>query len=402
MTDAAVTPRRRSARSAFNASGEHVVRITPRQQAQLFEELRLHAELRYTLHDGALVGSSDTLSAVARRIEDSLTLATALGQSSREAALQGVLSRLAKASIVPAVIVPDVSDADGSGVESTLPESQFSNYVAPKALHHSKANRVWYEVETLRKGRKGRVGAKSNGRAINERGMVRGDRIFSHDEIVRGGTVITPNDETVIWLRAGSNPGDKLSSSAKTREGRKAQAAARVKLPRQKRIAATAEVVLAKHGKLRASWISVEMSRDDLRVGKYEFRSEKMRQAQKRYTAYAKAWMLKHPVEAVTVATFTPDAQEAAASISHVERLFTPHVHAWGVSPQRQRRSCECGAVERKQSGRWVAVAPKVVAPKRTRRSAAQREAAIQKQMDVGKVTREKAIEIVKRLDTFR
>lgn len=372
------------------------VRVTKRQQAHLFNELRLHDELKYTLHDGALVGSVDALAQVARKLEDSAAVAATLEQAQRLTAMRGVLSRLAKAGIVAASRDEQAREGvTGSGSIVAAPESQFIHAATAKPLHPSKIKRferywgsskvTWtdgeYHVEDvapaetsmrlteLRPGRRARVSKKPGAslRADTQRGFVRGDRVFSHDEIVRtrvegvtvGSTVITANDENVTWLRAGSNPGDGAASISRTREGVKSCAAQRVALPKAKRIAATVDIVLAKRGKARPSWVSYAMAQDDIRVGRYEFRSDKHKATQRRYTVWAQQWLAKHPVETNRQVTFGPESVAVAAKQQPIERLFVRCDHEYRVSPKRTQRTCECcGEVARKRNGRWAITKP--------------------------------------------
>lgn len=358
------------------------VKISKRQSDALLAELHLHADvLKFAVGQKAVVGSRSDLAMVARRVDDSRTVAQALGQQRRVHMLSGVLAKLAAASIGPAAVAIEAS-GEGTGASSAAPESQFMHHVPVKPLHPSKVARfdryMNYEdvpSMTLTKVRKG--GAQGRGaikqafasKAKQKAGspdMVRGDKVFWHDEYIGGEVLVVPNDERTRWLRAGSNPGDKQRSNDASRAARLLKAKANVKRTLPQRIKLAISLVASKHGgKVRAQWIAYELVRDDLRVGRYEFRSEKMSKAHARYMKAAKAALARMP-QVNMIVSLSSEAQQAAVTVRPVERVARierpEHWHEWKVTPKRSKRSCECGLVERKQRGRWVAVEAKQAA----------------------------------------
>lgn len=246
-----------------------------------------------------------------------------------------------------------------------VPTSQFMFVEPPKPLHPSKRKRKRWEVERLPRGARKRIKGGTNVRENETRGFVTGDRIFSHDEIVGDGRKLTTaNDERAVWMRAGTDRADGATSAARTRAGLRRLAAERCALSKGKRIKAAVEVVLAKRGRVIPSWVGYEMARDDVRAGRCVARSGEMVAAQRRYSAWVRDWLVKHPVEprARQVSGPTPEAHAAAVKRQPIERLFTRCEHDWKVEPKRLKRTCDrCGTVEHKERGRWQPAAPKFV-----------------------------------------
>lgn len=284
--------------------GEVAVAITQRQQSRLFDELPRHREaLRFTLMERALVGTPAALALVARRLDDSRSVALALGQATRARQLSQVLDRLSRAGVEPAMgfEARPVVEREPSGEASALPQLPESERwpSPPKPLHPAKRSRIHFQVEQLPKRHaRGTIAsrrawrAKAKVSAQGEYPPLHGDQVFwrgGRDGVDDG----RPNDERSRWMRATVT--DRAEFLAKARERAAAFAVAQCKLPFPERARAAQERAWKRREFTSVQHVVRELVREDVRAGKYKWSHQKRRERERSYRRRLAALMRTWP-----------------------------------------------------------------------------------------------------------
>jgi hypothetical protein len=352
------------------------VKVTAHQESALYDELAAKRDagaLRYALRgERRIVGTIEQLGEVAYHLENSLAVARATGQGRRLRMLSGVLMRLAAAGVSSQVRVAQLKVSVDAGTGASLipvvPEAQ--PFAAIKQVHPSKLNRVWFTVEQLpRRTARGRGAckkawsSKAKQRDDGSRGMIRGDRVFWHDEYKVEDGIVTvtsePNDWRGEWLSAGDDPAVNRRIGERARSKQLEVAIERSRQPIELRVTRAVEVARRKHGRATVGVVLTELLREDLRAHRYQRDDAKYKSARERYRRSVEiraqaGWKVTARRYEVPTVEAQAKAAKRGRNLVPVSGVCNGADHAWRVSPKRTRRTCEvCGKVHVKFNGRW-------------------------------------------------